>query len=109
MRFEERDLTREVKGYAEPVLPDHLREGEVYFAVVFLDKDSLVPTMEPRVFVGTKAESDGNKLYFQDFVPTSVGFGSSHRMLTKKRHLSLGQGATSSSMRRLLTFSWRAL
>ena len=23
--------------------------------------------MEPRVFVGAKAESDGNKLYFQDF------------------------------------------
>ena len=67
MKFEERDLTREVKGYAEPVLPEHLRDGEVYFALVFLDKDSLVPTMEPRVFVGMKAESDGNKLYFQDF------------------------------------------
>ena len=73
MRFEERDLTREVKGYGEPVLPEHLREGEVYFAVVFLDKDSLVPTMEPRVFVGTKVESDGNKLYFQDFVSYQRG------------------------------------
>src|SRR5260370_33529410 len=73
MRLEERDLTREVKGYAEPVLPEHLREGEVYFAVVFLDKDSLVPTMEPRVFVGMKAESDGNKLYFQDFVSYQRG------------------------------------
>ena len=73
MRFEARDLTREVKGYAEPVLPEHLREGEVYFAVVFLDKDSLVPTMEPRVFVGTKAESNGNKLYFQDFVSYQRG------------------------------------
>jgi hypothetical protein len=26
-----------------------------------------VPNMEPRVFVGSKAEPDGNKLYFQDF------------------------------------------
>jgi hypothetical protein len=73
MRFEERDLRREVKGYAEPILPEHLRKGEVYFAVVFLDNDSLVPTMEPRVFVGTKAESDGNKLYFQDFLSYQRG------------------------------------
>lgn len=73
MRFEERDLTREVKGYAEPVLPEHLREGQVYFAVVFLDKDALVPAMEPRVFVGTKAEPDGDKLYFQDFASYQRG------------------------------------
>jgi hypothetical protein len=63
VRFEEREL----KEYAEPVLPDQLREGEVYFAVIFLDEKALVPNMEPRVFVGSKVESDGNKLYFQDF------------------------------------------
>jgi hypothetical protein len=40
---------------------------------VFLDKDSLVPTMEPRVFVGTKEESDGNNLYFQDFLSYQRG------------------------------------
>ncbi|SRR6266516_722769 len=73
MRFEARDLTREVKGYAEPVLPEHLQEGQVYFAVVFLDKDALVPSMEPRVFVGTKAEPVGNKLYFQDFASYQRG------------------------------------
>jgi hypothetical protein len=69
MKFEEREL----KEYAEPVLPDQLREGQVYFAVVFLDKDGLVPSMEPRVFVGAKAESEGNKLYFQDFVSYQRG------------------------------------
>jgi len=63
MRFEEREL----KDYAEPVLPDQLHEGMVYFAVIFLDEGGLVPTMEPRVFIGPKAEPEGNKLYFQDF------------------------------------------
>lgn len=63
MRFEGREL----KDYAEPVLPDQLQEGKVYFALVFLDKDGLVPTMEPRVFVGPKVEAEGTQLYFQDF------------------------------------------
>ncbi|SRR6266478_215502 len=63
MRFEGREL----KDYAEPVLPDQLQEGKVYFAVVFLDKDGLVPSMEPRVFIGPKAETEGGKYYFQDF------------------------------------------
>jgi len=62
-RFEEREL----KPYAEPVLPGALQEGRVYFSVIFLDEDGLVPNMEPRVFIGSKAEAAGNKLYFQDF------------------------------------------
>jgi hypothetical protein len=53
MRFEEREL----KPYAEPVLPDQLQEGKVYFSVIFLDEDGLVPIMEPRVFIGSKAET----------------------------------------------------
>jgi hypothetical protein len=63
MRFEEREL----KEYAEPVLPDQLQEGKVYFSVMFLDEDGCVPKMEPRVFIGPRAEPEGNKLYFQDF------------------------------------------
>jgi hypothetical protein len=63
MRFEEREL----KDYAEPVLPDQLQEGKVYFAVIFLDQDGFVPSMEPRIFIGSKTEPEGNKLYFQDF------------------------------------------
>jgi hypothetical protein len=63
MRFEEREL----KPYAEPVLPDQLQEGKVYFSLIFLDEDMLIPIMEPRVFIGSKAELEGNQLYFQDF------------------------------------------
>ena len=62
-RFEEREL----KPYAEPVLADQLQEGKVYFSVIFLDEDGLVPIMEPRVFIGSKAQPEGNELYFQDF------------------------------------------
>jgi hypothetical protein len=63
MRFEGREL----KEYAEPVLPDQLQEGRVYFSVVFLDEDGLVPIMEPRVFIGPKAELEGDEHWFQDF------------------------------------------
>jgi hypothetical protein len=69
MRFEEREL----KDYAEPVLPDQLKEGNVYFSVVFLDKDGWIPSMEPRVFVGSKLEPEGTKLYFQDFTSYQRG------------------------------------
>jgi hypothetical protein len=69
MRFEEREL----KPYAEPVMPDQLQEGRVYFSVIFLDEDGLVPIMEPRVFIGPRAEPEGEKLYFQDFVSYQRG------------------------------------
>jgi hypothetical protein len=63
MRFE----ARELKPYAEPISEKDLKEGEVYFSVIFLDDKMLVPMMEPRVFVGLKQETDGEgKLYFQD-------------------------------------------
>ena len=63
MRFEEREL----KPYAEPVVESQLKEGEIYFSVIFLDDEMLIPVMEPRVFVGRKQESgDDGKLYFQD-------------------------------------------
>jgi hypothetical protein len=42
MRFEEREL----KSYAEPVTPNLLTEGEVYFSVQFADEDMLIPIME---------------------------------------------------------------
>jgi hypothetical protein len=64
MRFEARDL----KPYSEPVTLESLREGEVYFAVVFLDDDGLIPILAPRVFIGRNLEpNDENVLYFQDF------------------------------------------
>jgi hypothetical protein len=64
MRFE----ARELKPYAEPVLPEKLNKGETYFAVLFLDDDGLVPTFEPVVFIGRDFEpGDEQKLYFQDY------------------------------------------
>lgn len=64
MRFEERELKR----YAEPVPPEELKDGETYFAVLFLDDDGLVPTLEPLVFIGRDLEpGDEGKLYFQDY------------------------------------------
>jgi len=58
MRFEEREL----KAVCRAGLPDQLQEGKVYFSVIFLDQDGLVPIMEPRVFIGFKAEPEGNEL-----------------------------------------------
>ena len=61
MRFEEREL----KPYAEPVSPETLREGEVYFAVFFLDDEAMIPTLVPRVFIGRDLEpNDEREIYF---------------------------------------------
>jgi hypothetical protein len=64
MHFAEREL----KPYAEPLIPDKLRIGETYFGVYFLDKDGFVPVLEPKVFIGHNLEpEDKDELYFQDF------------------------------------------
>jgi len=63
MRFE----ARELKPYAEPVQASKLKEGEVYFAVNFLDEEMLVPVLEPLVFIGTNLDGDTPGLvHFQD-------------------------------------------
>jgi hypothetical protein len=67
MRFEEREL----KPYAEPVSAGDLKEGEVYFAVNYVDDNMLIPTLETLVFVGRNldpndVETDVRKVYFQD-------------------------------------------
>jgi len=64
MLFEARDL----KACGEPVSPDELRLGEVYFSVLFLDEKGFVPILEPKVFIGRNLEpEDADKDYFQDF------------------------------------------
>lgn len=63
MRFGARDL----KPYADPVQPDSLKEGEVYFSVTFIDDGMLEPVIETLVFIGADEEetsSDGK--LFQD-------------------------------------------
>jgi len=62
MRFEEREL----KPYAETVPLGELKEGTIYFAVNFLDDAMLVPTMEPKVFIGRDMDPQEPGLYFQD-------------------------------------------
>ena len=58
---------RELKPYAEPVSSADLREGEVYFAVNFIDDEMLIPTMETVVFAGRNlAAGDAGLVYFQD-------------------------------------------
>jgi hypothetical protein len=69
VRFEARELNE----YAEPVPPDQLQEGKVYFAVIFLDEQGMVPNMEPRVYIGSNAELEDHKLYFQDFASYQRG------------------------------------
>jgi hypothetical protein len=63
MRFEQREL----KPYSEPVVVEDLQEGTVYFAVNFLDKEMVIPTMEPVVYVGRNLDPDDvDRFYFQD-------------------------------------------
>jgi hypothetical protein len=63
MRFEARNL----KPHAEPVEPEDLREGEVYFFLHFEDADLLVPSLEPVVFIGRDLKrDDAGCVYFQD-------------------------------------------
>jgi len=70
MRFEEREL----KPYGEPVLPEHLKIGETYFGVLFLDTDGFVPVLEPKVFIGRDLEPDDErKFYFQDYASYQHG------------------------------------
>ena len=58
---------RELKEYAEPVSASDLREGEVYFAINYVDDDMLIPVMETVVFIGRNLEpGDVGQVYFQD-------------------------------------------
>jgi hypothetical protein len=58
--------SRDLKPHAEPVSPRDLREGHVYFAVQFVDRELLIPTVEPLVFIGQDLEAEAPGMYFQD-------------------------------------------
>jgi hypothetical protein len=57
---------RDLKPYGEPVTPQDLREGHVYFGVQFVDQELLIPTVEPVVFIGRDLEAEAPGMYFQD-------------------------------------------
>jgi hypothetical protein len=63
MRFEGRDL----KDYAEPVLPDQLQESKVYFAVVSWTKTDWCRVWNRKCSLVVKPNRKGDKHYFQDF------------------------------------------
>jgi hypothetical protein len=64
MRFE----ARELKPYAEPVVPEELREEEAYFSLQYVDEELLVPILLALVFIGRNlAEGDVDLMYFQDY------------------------------------------
>jgi hypothetical protein len=64
MHFPGRDL----KPYAEPVTPEELVVGEVYFSVQYEDVKALAPVVETLVFVGSDLNPgpEGAGHYFQD-------------------------------------------
>jgi hypothetical protein len=63
MYFDGRELTE----HAEPISANELQEGQVYFAVTYVDDEMLVPTMETIVFIGRNLEpGDLDQVYFQD-------------------------------------------
>jgi hypothetical protein len=64
MHFPGRDL----KSYAEPVVPERLVVGDVYFSVQYHDQDLLAPVVEALVFLGNNLDPgpEGVGHYFQD-------------------------------------------
>lgn len=64
----------DLKPYAEFVHNDELREGTIYFKVTYLDDLTLVPMLQPYVFIGRNlSEGDEQELYFQDAVSYAAG------------------------------------
>jgi len=63
VRFE----ARELQPYSQPIKPEMLRQGRVYFSVTYADEDMRIPVMETLVFIGKNLDpSDAGLLYFQD-------------------------------------------
>lgn len=58
----------ELLPYGEPVSPDEMQVGRVYFELYFLDADLLLPRLEPMIFLGVDLDGESkNERYFQDF------------------------------------------
>ena len=58
----------ELPPYGEPISPQEMQEGRVYFALQFLDRDGLVPHLYPLIFLGNDLDGDSKSLrFFQYF------------------------------------------
>ena len=64
----------ELKTYVEYVRSYELREGQIYFRVIYLDDLTLVPMLQPYVFIGRDLdEGDEQQVYFQDAASYAAG------------------------------------
>ena len=71
MYFEGRELT----SHGNPVSSTELQEGEIYFAVNYVDDEMLIPIMRTLVFIGRDLEpKDAGQVYFQDVESYREGF-----------------------------------
>ena len=62
MRFAARDINEQ----PDPIAPDNLESGVVYFAVDFYDDDMFIPVLEPKVYIGRDLDPEEPGCYFQD-------------------------------------------
>lgn len=53
----------ELMPYAEPVEPNGMKQGRVYFALQYLDDAGLVPLLTPLIFVGYDAEEPELRIF----------------------------------------------
>jgi hypothetical protein len=59
--------SRELKPWADFVPISDLKVGAVYFHLLYLDDDMLIPEMEPLIFIGRNLHADDvDRVYFQD-------------------------------------------
>jgi hypothetical protein len=60
--------------YDESVRNGELRKGEIYYQVTYLDDLTLVPMLQPYVFIGRDlSEGDEQQVYFQDATSYAAG------------------------------------
>jgi hypothetical protein len=70
----------ELPPYGEPVLPDEMEAGSVYFALQYLDPDLLVPCLYPLIFLGRDLDgANRNMRFFQEFDSYRAGIRYSGR------------------------------
>ncbi len=64
----------ELQPYVQYVPTEELREGSIYFRVTYVDDMSLIPMVDPYVFIGRNLNDDDEyEVYFQDAASYAAG------------------------------------